>query len=445
MSCTIFITNSTPNHHKTQTTYHILSHTVSLITSHIRSSHSSQTPINSYKDQFIVHIGQIMNNFQPQVHDYAMEGTAIVSGSDIYDHENDDSDSSSFSSTEGNNYANNNNASNNSNNMHNNLDNLAQIKEHAMSEDDANDNDNDSHYDEEDEDMNEDGAQNTRKYKIPKIDPLYNPNGDDEDEAYVYKNLRGGLEEKVSIRATNRDQNDNTKNTNSNSTSTSTSCNENTNSNTKTSAQIQAQAQSQSQQQKQQQQAFSLEQAKILKPRNSDGVLSCPCCFQIVCMDCQKHEKYLNQYRAMFVMNIGVDWNVTVTPEHVGKREKEEQVQYGEGQSSNKRIKGNSSNGYDIDLNINRTNSGTNNGRNSSANSGTNNGTNNGTNSGANNNMLKPIQVPTDEEHRIHENNLKNDKAEVYYSVYCTGCRTQVAALDMTDEIYYFFGCIVSG
>ena len=26
-------------------------------------------------------------------------------------------------------------------------------------------------------------------------------------------------------------------------------------------------------------------------------------------MDCQQHTKYSNQYRAMFVMNIGVDWD----------------------------------------------------------------------------------------------------------------------------------------
>jgi len=35
----------------------------------------------------------------------------------------------------------------------------------------------------------------------------------------------------------------------------------------------------------------------------SDAQLCCPCCFTIVCMDCQQHVKYSNQYRAVFVRN----------------------------------------------------------------------------------------------------------------------------------------------
>ncbi|XP_024392910.1 uncharacterized protein [Physcomitrium patens] len=37
--------------------------------------------------------------------------------------------------------------------------------------------------------------------------------------------------------------------------------------------------------------------------RKSDAVLSCPACFTILCIDCQRHEFYVNQYRAMFVRN----------------------------------------------------------------------------------------------------------------------------------------------
>jgi len=37
--------------------------------------------------------------------------------------------------------------------------------------------------------------------------------------------------------------------------------------------------------------------------RNTDAYLSCPCCFTLICTDCQKHETILNQYRAMFVQN----------------------------------------------------------------------------------------------------------------------------------------------
>ncbi|KAI5678415.1 hypothetical protein M9H77_09365 [Catharanthus roseus] len=42
---------------------------------------------------------------------------------------------------------------------------------------------------------------------------------------------------------------------------------------------------------------------KKRKGHTSDAVLSCPACFTTLCLDCQRHEKYLTQYRAMFVVN----------------------------------------------------------------------------------------------------------------------------------------------
>jgi len=39
---------------------------------------------------------------------------------------------------------------------------------------------------------------------------------------------------------------------------------------------------------------------------NSDAVLNCPACFVVVCLDCQRHDIYKTQYRAMFVMNCSV-------------------------------------------------------------------------------------------------------------------------------------------
>jgi len=35
----------------------------------------------------------------------------------------------------------------------------------------------------------------------------------------------------------------------------------------------------------------------------SDAILNCPACFSLLCMDCQRHEIYTGQYRAMFVQN----------------------------------------------------------------------------------------------------------------------------------------------
>lgn len=40
--------------------------------------------------------------------------------------------------------------------------------------------------------------------------------------------------------------------------------------------------------------------------RQSAAILSCPCCLDTVCMDCQQHEVYHNQFRAMFVRNCKV-------------------------------------------------------------------------------------------------------------------------------------------
>ncbi|NXS54135.1 EAPP protein, partial [Brachypteracias leptosomus] len=40
---------------------------------------------------------------------------------------------------------------------------------------------------------------------------------------------------------------------------------------------------------------------------SSDAVLNCPACMTTLCLDCQRHESYKTQYRAMFVMNCVVN------------------------------------------------------------------------------------------------------------------------------------------
>ena len=56
----------------------------------------------------------------------------------------------------------------------------------------------------------------------------------------------------------------------------------------------------------------------------SDAILSCPACMTIVCIDCQRHEFYANQYRAMFTMNCKVELNevLHVTEKAKKKRSK---------------------------------------------------------------------------------------------------------------------------
>ncbi|CAB9505994.1 e2F-associated phosphoprotein [Seminavis robusta] len=165
---------------------------------------------------------------------------------------------------------------------------------------------------------------------------LYDENMDDDDEAYVYMNLRGGKHSR----------------------------NENL-----------AAASPKEQPSK-----------KVTKPRNSDAVLSCPCCFNIVCMDCQKHHRFNNQFRAMFVMGITVDW------QHMLKYDKKVQGLtrwYPSQQSS------------------------------------------------SNNHQNSPIVAPD------HQHSTKEDNP-IYYAVSCANCQTQVAALDMTDEVYHFYDCLAS-
>lgn len=41
---------------------------------------------------------------------------------------------------------------------------------------------------------------------------------------------------------------------------------------------------------------------------NSDAVLNCPACMSLLSLDCQRHETYKTQYRAMFVFNCEVDF-----------------------------------------------------------------------------------------------------------------------------------------
>lgn len=46
----------------------------------------------------------------------------------------------------------------------------------------------------------------------------------------------------------------------------------------------------------------------VLKGRTgTDAVLSCACCFSLVCLSCQKHQRYRNQWRAVFAQNCVVD------------------------------------------------------------------------------------------------------------------------------------------
>ncbi|KAL7534718.1 hypothetical protein ACHAWF_004926 [Thalassiosira exigua] len=219
---------------------------------------------------------------------------------------------------------------------------------------------------------------------------LYCGNMDDEDEAWVYQHMRSGMEELVRVRQHQQDQSDATEK--SDSTLRSNNCDgaDSKENNTRGSGQ-QDEAKSQNPQ---------LKQALLLKPRASDAILSCPRCFNIVCMDCQQHERYANQYRAMFVMNIGVDWNKRMIYDDAIAGLKSDPDTHAAGSGR-----------HNASLMPNR---------------------------GADGATL-PDTVPHDA-----VDNKPEENKELYFSVHCCYCQWELAALDMKDEIYYFFGCIAS-
>jgi hypothetical protein len=222
-------------------------------------------------------------------------------------------------------------------------------------------------------------------------DQLYCSNMDDEDEAWVYKHMRSGQEELVYVRqrqqqkevAEGKTGQPNVKGESGSGQQDGKTGNDGQ-SNTKQETPV-----SQNQQ---------IQQALLLKPRSSDAILSCPRCFTTVCMDCQEHERYAGQYRAMFVMNIGVDWNKRmVYDEAMGGLKLASAGAVG-------RITAASGSAMQAD--------------------------------GEDGEMDEddaPDTIPHDHE-----------KDELYYSVHCGYCQHELAVLDMGDEIYYFFGCIAS-
>ncbi|VEU36023.1 unnamed protein product [Pseudo-nitzschia multistriata] len=191
-------------------------------------------------------------------------------------------------------------------------------------------------------------------------DLLYDENLDEEDEAYVYKHIRGGIREAVTVRTAP------TKGPGPAAAADGAPVSGGETGTTRT----------QRPQQQQQQQRV----VEMYKPRSSDAVLSCPCCFNIVCMDCQKHKRYANQYRAMFVMGIAVDWNHVLVYDEAKRALVSKAPAQGEA---------------------------------------------GGDPAGA----AKPFVAAGGGE---------------YYAVECAACGTRVAALDMRDEVYYFQGCLES-
>ncbi|XP_037550550.1 E2F-associated phosphoprotein [Nematolebias whitei] len=114
----------------------------------------------------------------------------------------------------------------------------------------------------------------------------------------------------------------------------------------------------------------------------SDAVLNCPACMTTLCLDCQRHEKYRTQYRAMFVMNCTVKKDEAL-------RYKSQQVR-----RPRKRRRG------------------------------------------------QKTEAPA-EEAAASMPAMLMDTDEVYHPVICSECSTEVAVFDK-DEVYHFFNILAS-
>lgn len=117
----------------------------------------------------------------------------------------------------------------------------------------------------------------------------------------------------------------------------------------------------------------------------SDAILNCPACMTTLCLDCQRHEKYRTQYRAMFVMNCTV--------------KKDEALRYktqpDKKQRNRKRRRG----------------------------------------------QKTETETPPDEGGDPTPAGMNAD--EIYHPVQCSECTTEVAVFDK-DEVYHFFNILAS-
>ena len=294
-----------------------------------------------------------------------------------------------------------------------------------------------THHDDSDSDDGDDDEEDTEgEVEEGATTDLYCENMDDEDEAWVYKNMRGGREELVQLRhfsaaaSIHSQHNDDMtrsvdEETDNDNDRVSKKLKEDNDPNEEEVGQDRESSNNYSNNNGKQKHPptmitphkSQIKQALLLKPRTSDAILSCPRCFTTVCMDCQQHERYANQFRAMFVMNIGVDWTKRmVYDDTVGGLKLDNDTA-----SGGRGMGGMRMHYLDDDLN----------------------------------NAAPDVIAPEPGSMSTAATSLRvegggggggggENNTALYYSVHCGYCQYEVAALDMTEEVYYFHACIAS-
>jgi hypothetical protein len=124
--------------------------------------------------------------------------------------------------------------------------------------------------------------------------------------------------------------------------------------------------------------------------KNSDAILTCPYCFTYLCFDCQRHELYHNQYRALFVRNCVVN------------RTERYRIPEENNKNKNKNKKKNKKNSI----------------------------------------TKESENISENEESTTTDNEIKLSD-DYFYPVLCKYCQTQVGLLDQ-NEIYHLFNFIPS-
>ena len=217
-----------------------------------------------------------------------------------------------------------------------------------------------------------------------KPDDFFDEDADDEDEAYVYKHLRSGMLETINVLPERQKTESNSTPGNYNSDTGLAGAEMSSN-------------------------HPNRKKLQALKPRNTDAVLSCPYCFHIVCMDCQRHTTYKNQYRAMFVMNIMVRWDMPLRYSNENRCLEPYHMQ-----ATTNSIENRSNVVCDFETDQ----------------------------------IMSPLERSTIANKHVKKSDQSDFDANmdtgIYYTVCCANCQTTVAALNMTDEVYHFSGCLAS-
>jgi hypothetical protein len=141
----------------------------------------------------------------------------------------------------------------------------------------------------------------------------------------------------------------------------------------------------------------NIERPKPAAAPQSDAVLNCPACLTVVCIDCQRHDLYANQFRAMFVLNCKIMHDELL---HVGHTQKARAAK-----KKKKRRKKTADNTDQPE---------------------------------------QPLNTPFDS--RSKTSGLPQDVVlteDDFHPVQCTICTTEIAVLDR-DEVFHFFNAIAS-